>query len=108
MVLACRSTQGTADGDTHAELDALLAAVLQATTDRERSLTEHVQQQQVDLQALHSAVEGGTSDREEQLACLEQVQVRTYGHCTVQRLSREQAICKDTAAQNSRADRLLQ
>ena len=72
---ACRSIQGTADEDSHAELDALLAAVLQANTDREKRLTEHVQQQQVDLQALHSAVERGTSDREQQLACLQLVQV---------------------------------
>ena len=84
MLAACRSAQGTVDEDSHAELDTLLQAVLQAASDREKSLTEHVQQQQLDLQALHSAVERGTSDREEQHACLEQVQVCLNSHCREQ------------------------
>ena len=67
--------QGTVNEDSHAELDTLLGTVLQAASERDKSLTERIQQQQLDLQALHSAVERGTSDREEQHACLEQVQV---------------------------------
>lgn len=76
MLAACRSaTLCTVDEDSHAELDTLLGAVLQAASDREKSLAERVQQQQLDLQALHSAVERGSIDREEQHACLEQAQV---------------------------------
>ena len=70
----------TVGEDSHAELDTLLGAFLQAASDREESLAERVQQQQLDLQALHSAVECATSDREEQHVCLEQAQVCLNSH----------------------------
>ena len=92
MLATCRSVQGTVDEEGHAELDTLLGSVLQAASDRDKSLTERVQQQQLDLQALHCAVERGTSDREEQHACLEQVQVCPNSHGREKRLSQKQTI----------------
>lgn len=77
MLSACRcDTQGTAGEDTPAELDTLLASVLQDAGERERSLMERVQRQQLDLQALIGAAEQDTHNQQGRHACLEQMQAR--------------------------------
>lgn len=61
-------------------MDTLLASVLQDAEDRERSLLERVQQQQLDLQTLIGAAEQDTYDRQGQHASSEQMQVWLH-HC---------------------------
>ena len=73
---ACRRpSQGTAGDQAPVELNTLLASVLQDAGERESSLMERVQQQQIDLQALISAAQQDTCHQQEQHACLEQMQV---------------------------------
>ena len=62
------------------ELDTLLEAFLQNANDREQGLQELVQQQKVDLQALHHGLEQSTSQQHKQQACFDQMQVRPYKH----------------------------
>ncbi|KAL3153975.1 hypothetical protein ABBQ32_013531 [Trebouxia sp. C0010 RCD-2024] len=79
LLLAARqqcSPQGTVGKESPAELDTLLASVLQDAGNRERSLMERVQQQQLDLQALIGAAEQDTHDRQGQHVPLEQMQAR--------------------------------
>ena len=63
---ACRRpSQGTAGDQAPVELNTLLASVLQDAGERESSLMERVQQQQIDLQALISAAQQDTCDQQE-------------------------------------------
>ena len=88
MLAACRSAQDARDQDADdAGLDTLLRAVLQDADGRERSLMARVQQQQCDLQALHSAIERDASGRQEQHTCLEQMQVCLHHHSREQQLT---------------------